>query len=471
MLVYGALVPHPPIILEEIGGAETKKAVRTVEAMENLARRLAAANPETLLIFSPHGPVFRDGLAIRGGKRLKGDLAQFGAAKTWEWEVDQELSRAILAETEKENLPCVELGSEDFFRYGIDSELDHGVLVPLSFLADAQVRLVATGMSLLPWVEQYALGVAIGRAVRSSPRRIAVIASGDLSHCLKPGAPAPYDPRGKEFDETLMALLRAQQREALFELDPVLVEKAAECGFRTLLMLLGVFDGIKAEIEVLNYEGPFGVGYGVVAFEPQGTEATEESLLTALRRRRAETIRQRRAAESPFVRLARLTVENYLQGKDLPDALAFLAGSGEEFYTEGSRQAGAFVSIKKNGQLRGCIGTIYPTQPTFAEEIRHNAIAAAFQDPRFDPVQAEELPDLVYSVDRLDMPEPVAGPEALDPKKYGIIVRHGHKTGLLLPDLDGVETVEEQIAIAKQKAGIGRNEAVELERFTVTRYY
>ena len=471
MLIYGALVPHPPIILAEIGGEERKKAARTVQAMETLARRLTAAAPETILIFSPHGPVFRDGLAIRGGKRLEGDLARFGAAKTWRWEVDQELSRAILAETKKENLPCVELSAEELFRYGIGPELDHGVLVPLSFLAGEEVRLVATGMSLLPWVEQYALGVAIGRAVRNSPRKIAVIASGDLSHCLKPGSSAPYDPRGKEFDETLIAHLRTGKREALLALDPVLVEKAAECGFRTLLMLLGVFDGIKAEIEVLSYEGPFGVGYGVVAFQPHGTEATEESLLPDLRRRRAENIQQRRAAESPFVRLARLTVESYLQGKDLPDALAFLAGSGEEFYKVGSRKAGAFVSIKKNGQLRGCIGTIFPTQPSFAEEIKHNAIAAAFQDPRFEPVQVEELPDLVYSVDRLEMPEPVSGPEALDPKKYGVIVRRGHKTGLLLPDLDGVETVEEQLAIAKQKAGIGRNEEVELERFTVTRYY
>lgn len=471
MLIYGALVPHPPIILAEIGGEETKKAAKTVQAMENLARRLTETKPETIVIFSPHGPVFQDGLAIRGGKRLKGDLARFGTTRTWQWEVDQELIQAIIAEGKKENLPCLELTTDDLFRYGIGPELDHGVLVPLSFLAGDGVRLVATGMSLLPWVEQYALGVAIGRAVCASPRRIAVIASGDLSHCLQPGASAPYDPRGKEFDETLMALLRAQKREALFDLDPILVEKAAECGFRTLLMLLGVFDGLKAEIEVLSYEGPFGVGYGVVAFQPQGRDKTEESFLAVLRRRRAETIRQRRAEESPFVRLARLTVENYLQGKDLPDALAFLAESGEDIYAEGSKKAGAFVSIKKNGQLRGCIGTIYPTQPSFAEEIKHNAIAAAFQDPRFDPVQAEELPDLVYSVDRLAPPEPVTGPEALDPKKYGVIVRHGQKTGLLLPNLDGVETVEEQIAIAKRKAGIGRNEEVQLERFEVIRYY
>ncbi|NLC52977.1 MAG: AmmeMemoRadiSam system protein A [Firmicutes bacterium] len=463
MLIYGALVPHPPIIRSEIGGEETKKARKTVEAMERLAQRLAALKLDTILIFSPHGPVFQDGLAIRGGPRLKGNLARFGLSRQWEWEVDQELAAAIISDAQKEEIPCLQLTAEDLYGYGLGADLDHGVVVPLSFLADDSVKLVATGMSLLPWLEQYQLGVAIGRAVHKSPRRIGVIASGDLSHCLHPGAPVGYDPRGKEFDETLMALLQAQNRAALFDLDPLMVEKAAECGFRSLLMLLGVFDGWQVEMEVLSYEGPFGVGYGVVSFEPQGEGDGKSSLLSDLRHRREEVLRTRRAAESPFARLARQTVENHLLGT------ASSTDQGD-LPPEALQPAGAFVSLKKHGALRGCIGTIFPTQPTFLEEIRHNAISAALHDPRFDPVQAEELPDLVYTVDRIQPPEPVAGPADLDPQKYGVIVRSGGKTGLLLPNLEGVETVEEQLAIAKRKAGIGLNEPVELERFEVVRY-
>lgn len=464
MLIYGALVPHPPIIRAEIGREETKKARQTVTAMEHLAERLAALKLETILIFSPHGPVFQDGLAIRGGQRLKGDLARFGSDRNWEWEVDQELAVAITSEAQKEKIPCLQLTAEDLSGYGLGADLDHGVVVPLSFLADDDaIKLVATGMSLLPWLEQYQLGVAIGRAVQKSPRRIGVIASGDLSHCLQPGAPAGYDPRGKEFDETLMALLKAQNHTALFDLDPVMVEKAAECGFRTLLMLLGVFDGWQVETEVLSYEGPFGVGYGVVSFEPKGEDEPKSSLLSVLRQRRQEKLRTRRAAESPFVRLARQTVENHLLGN------AF-ATDKWDLPPEALQPAGAFVSIKKHGTLRGCIGTVFPTQPTFLEEIRHNAIAAALHDSRFDPVQADELSDLVYSVDRIHPPEPVAGPAELDPRKYGVIVRSGGKMGLLLPNLEGVETVEEQLAIAKRKAGIGPREPVELERFEVVRY-
>jgi AmmeMemoRadiSam system protein A len=142
-----------------------------------------------------------------------------------------------------------------------------------------------------------------------------------------------------------------------------------------------------------------------------------------------------------------------------------------ELPPEAEKPAGVFVSIKKHGELRGCIGTIFPTQPNAAEEIRNNAIAAAFQDPRFDPVQEEELDELTYSVDLLKAPEAIQGIEELDPKRFGVIVRQGRRTGLLLPNLEGVETVEEQVAIAKRKAGIGQEESVEMERFEVIRYF
>ncbi|NLW55277.1 MAG: AmmeMemoRadiSam system protein A [Firmicutes bacterium] len=463
MLTYGAFVPHPAIILEEVGGEETKKVAQTVQAMKSLRERIEASQPETILLFSPHGPVFQDGLAIRGGKRLRGSLANFGFNRRWEWENDQELVQAMIEAASEEGLNCREINEEFLFRYRFSRELDHGVLVPLAFLAPEKVRLVATGMSLLPWLEQYKLGRAIGRAVRNSPRRIAVIASGDLSHCLFPGAPVAYDPHGEEFDRRLVNILKEKKIIDLFRLSPELVEKAAECGFRTLLMLLGVFDGLEFDPEVLSYEGPFGVGYLVSAFEPRTDYDPDRSIYSVLLDQSKAEIRRRRRQESPLVQLARRTVENHLLGTEEEIELSLPP--------EAQKPAGVFVSIKKHGNLRGCIGTIFPTQPSAAEEIRHNAIAAAFQDPRFDPVQVDELDDLVYSVDLLQAPEPISGPEELDPERYGVIVRRGGRTGLLLPNLEGVDTVEKQIAIAKQKAGIGPKEEVEMERFEVIRYF
>lgn len=133
-------------------------------------------------------------------------------------------------------------------------------------------------------------------------------------------------------------------------------------------------------------------------------------------------------------------------------------------------QAGVFVSYKKQGKLRGCIGTFAPTQENIAAEIIANAVSAGTQDPRFWPIELDELAELEVSVDVLNQPERIDSYDQLDPRIYGVIVRKGHRSGLLLPDLAGVDTPAEQVAIACDKAGIREGEQVELYRFTVTRY-
>ncbi len=164
----------------------------------------------------------------------------------------------------------------------------------------------------------------------------------------------------------------------------------------------------------------------------------------------------------PLVKLAKETVENYIRkGKVVKP---------EELTPEMKERAGVFVCIKKHGELRGCIGTFEPTQANVAEEIIANAISSATRDPRFSPITEAELPDLEYIVDILTRPEPVTDIRQLDPKKYGIIVESGFRRGLLLPDLEGVNTVEEQIAICRAKAGILPEEPIKLYRFQVRRY-
>lgn len=133
-------------------------------------------------------------------------------------------------------------------------------------------------------------------------------------------------------------------------------------------------------------------------------------------------------------------------------------------------RAGAFVSLKRDGELRGCIGTILPARASLAEEIIGNAIAAGTEDPRFPAVTEAELPSLVYDVDVLTRPEPIASEDALDVKRYGVIVESGTRRGLLLPDLAGVSTVEEQVTIARRKGNIAPHEPVQLYRFEVVRH-
>jgi AmmeMemoRadiSam system protein A len=166
----------------------------------------------------------------------------------------------------------------------------------------------------------------------------------------------------------------------------------------------------------------------------------------------------------PLVKLAKDTIEHYVrEGKTIDPP--------KELTQEMQGQAGVFVSLHKHGALRGCIGTFEPTQDNVAEEIIQNAISSATRDPRFPPVHPDELADLDISVDVLSPPEPVESMAELDPKRYGVIVERGWRRGLLLPDLEGVDTVEYQVEIARRKAGIGPREPVQLYRFEVKRYH
>jgi len=166
---------------------------------------------------------------------------------------------------------------------------------------------------------------------------------------------------------------------------------------------------------------------------------------------------------SPIADLARKVIESYVGLGKIPD----VSDSLDELR---NRKAGVFVCLKKRGKLRGCIGTIEPVAGNLAEEIRNNAISSATEDPRFPAVGPDELPDLEYSVDVLEEPEDVPDISHLDPGVYGVIVRSGRRSGLLLPDLEGVDTAEEQVRIASMKAGIMPGEPVRLLRFKVTRY-
>lgn len=465
-VVFAGIAPHPPILLPEVGRGEERKIADTARAMQEFSRRLKASGAGVLVIISPHGSVFSDGIAINGCAKLAGDLKQFRAPQvSFEFDNDSGLANEIILQAARLNITAVEIDGDLATEYGVNSTLDHGVLVPVYFLEQGGVHLpvVSVSMGLLPFEELYSFGVAIRRAAETLEKKVAVVASGDLSHRLNPDAPAGYSPDGKVFDAWLVERVKALEVQDIVNADHGLAERAGECGLRTIIMMLGALDGLAADVEVLSYEGPFGVGYMVAAFAP-GVYTEERELLEEMFADRGLKVQERREKESAPVQLARRTLETYVrEGKKVKPPLPLSEGLQE--------RAGVFVSLKKHGQLRGCIGTTGPTTANVAEEIIDNAINAGMQDPRFNPVRPDELADIVYSVDVLKEPEPIDGPDKLDVKKYGVIVRSGRRSGLLLPNLEGVDTVEEQVAITRQKAGIGPDEPVELERFEVVRYY
>jgi AmmeMemoRadiSam system protein A len=313
-------------------------------------------------------------------------------------------------------------------------------MVPLYYLTrelDYKPRLVLISFSLLPLERIYSFGKVIDSVAEEN---VVFVASGDMSHRLLPGAPNGYDPMGKIFDQAVVEIVKSGNLKGLLDLDPELVERAGECGLRSLVMLAGVMDGKKVRTRVLSYEGPFGVGYLVGEVESMDSDNLESYILN----------------------LAKEAVETYVKEKRVI--------TPQNIPEELKRRAGVFVTIKKHGELRGCIGTIQGTQPNIAYEIVQNAISSATQDPRFPPVREEELPYLEYSVDILNPPERVTDISQLDPKVYGVIVERGWQRGLLLPDLEGVDTVEEQLRIASLKAGLSLDEVENIYRFTVTRY-
>lgn len=449
-LVGAMMVPHPPIIVPEVGGARVSDVQATVDSMRRLGSEAAALSPDVIVLLSPHAPLDADRMAVCLAERYSGSLGPFGAPQvTVDLEGEAELAGIILARAKAAGVPAVGFGD----REGVAS-LDHGALVPLYFLLQSMQRLphlVELNFSFRETARHLEFGRVIRAVLDEWTGSVLYVASGDLSHRLTPSAPAGYNPRGAEFDEAVVDVFARGELGALARIPGGLVESAGECGYRSLLVLAGVLEASPFRTRVLSYEGPFGVGYlvGAVDMEPQRDPRFQEG-----------------TRRDPLVRLARETVERVVRKGTTPEP-RLPAGTGPE-------RAGVFVSLHTaDGSLRGCIGTIAPTRASLAEEIVRNAVSAATGDPRFYPVRPEELDGIDVSVDVLGPPEPVSDVSQLDPTRYGIIVRTGDgRQALLLPDLEGVDTVEQQIDITCRKGGIDpRRDTYSLERFEVVRHH
>lgn len=454
-IVFGCIVPHPPIIIPEIGKGRESEISATTHAMENLAGKLAASRPDVIFVISPHGTAHYDAMGVVTTKSLRGDLRSWGAHNlNFRFNADPDITDALQEEARKSHIPIKAIGERGY-------NIDHGVLVPFYFLNRKvpNSALVPLTFCWLPLVTHYEFGKLLARLAEQRNKRIAIVASGDLSHRLIPEAPAGYDPQGEVFDKKIQDGVLAMDANSILNMDEDLIEHAGECGLRSITILMGALDGLKVKPEVLSYEGPFGVGYMVASFEideaakpkPEAVEETE-----------AATEEKPESELHPLVALAKGTVEGFIKNGVTPTPVA----DSDEL----KEKAGVFVSIKKNGELRGCIGTFEPTKPNIAEEIVSSAIGAAIRDPRFQPVTANELDDLEYSVDVLSSPQPVAGTDELDPQKYGVIVDGSGRRGLLLPNLETVDTVEEQLDIARSKAGLSPSDEIKIFRFEVKRY-
>jgi len=467
-IISSYIFPHPPAIIPEVGKGMESGASRTVAAVNKAAEAIKHDKPTTIIVTTPHGPVFQDFIYISVAEELTGDFERFGAKNIrLEFKNNIELANRIIEQAGKKSILAGGLDDEIIRRYKISKKLDHGVTVPLYFVNKVyqNFKLVHIAIAGLPFIELYKFGMCIGQAVAESDEQVVFLASGDLSHRLSHDGPYGFSEKGKEFDDLLVKSIKELDIERLLKLDENFCESAGECGLRSFLMMFGALDGYDLKPEVYSYEGPFGVGYSVARFEVGDSNPCRLIYDKVTEENRSE-IKRIRDSEDAYVKLARMSLETYIkEGRIIKTAE--IEGLPDEML---KNRAGTFVSIKKHGQLRGCIGTTGPTRKNIAEEIIYNAISSGTRDPRFDPVEEDELDQLIYSVDVLKEPEPIKSIDELDVIKYGVIVRSGNRSGLLLPNLEGVDTPESQVSIALQKAGIRPGEKYDMERFEVIRH-
>ena len=434
-------MPHPPIAVPEVGGEEIAKIEATEKAFDTAAEDIAGYDPETIVVISPHNTMYRDAFYIAKNTAASGDLKRFNAPDPHiNYLYDTGLSDEIVRLCDEFGIPVV-YSEED------SDELDHGTSVPLYFVnrrirpdertQTAAYKIVRIAPSLLDDDVLYDMGYLIERAIAHLGRRAVIIASGDLSHKLKEDGPYGFTGEGPEFDRAVTEVMKSGKLEDFTLIDKKINDRSANCGYPGFVMLAGALQDYRITPDFLSYEGPFGVGYGVCIFE----------------------------CEDWYVRLAKMSLETYIR-------------SGRRLFPKETEQfpdflrkekAGVFVCIKKGGQLRGCIGTILPYYDTSLEETCELAISAGTSDPRFDEVTADELDELTYTVDVMGQPES-ATRDMLDEKRYGVIVTKGARRGLLLPNLEGVDSIEEQLMISCSKGGIDFHEDYDIERFTVERH-
>lgn len=459
MSITGAFImPHPPLILPQIGQGEELKIQKTINSCREIAKYVAKIQPDTIVLTSPHKAMSFDYFNISYGNKAKGNLAQFNASEIEiNLEYDTKFAEALNQYAKLAGIPTLFLSEKSL-------SLDHGAIIPLTFINEQckNYKLVCVSLSDFSLKEHYRLGMCIADVAKKSGKNVVFIASGDLSHKVSINGPYGFAKEGIEFDSIVTTAMARGDFLKFLTFNPEFIKKAAECGLRSFTIMAGSLDGTSIEPKLLSYESPFGVGYAVASFIPKGKDDDRQFLKKYFQINDGTLTLSNSTNE--YISLAKYAVEHYVNTGELASCPKNL--SKELLYNK----AGVFVSIKKNGELRGCIGTIEPVTNCVAEEIIRNAVSASSQDYRFHPIQPNELDELKYSVDVLTPTESISSSTELDVKRYGVIVTSGNKRGLLLPDLEGVNTATQQISIAMQKAGISQSEPYTLERFEVTRY-
>ncbi len=264
------LFPHPPIIIDDIGQGEEKKAEETIEGVRAMAKDIREKAPGTIIVITPHGPLFKDTISISIEETLKGDFGKYGY-----WDIkfkfknNLNLAYRIIRNALYKNINVAQVNKEFAKDNEIDLSLDHGTLVPLYFVDKEykDYKLIHISNGLITPENLYSFGKCISSAVEEVEEDVVILVSGDFSHKLSDEGPYCYSPYGVEFDKRVIDILKTGNIEELINFDMELAEKADECVLRSLIIVAGALDNAKLRTKVLSYEGPYGIGYGTAIME------------------------------------------------------------------------------------------------------------------------------------------------------------------------------------------------------------
>ncbi len=457
------LMPHPPVVAPGVGRGREEEAASTVRAMRSLAASVVDWDPDVLAVVSPHSPRRAGAVGIWGGERLSGTLGRFGARQA---AVDFPVGKAFAAALRKQSrtggLRWWEIGGE---------ELDHGAVVPLLFFMEAgwagETVVVGLGM------EEGGSGSDLGDALRAASDlwegRLAVVASGDMSHRLRPDAPGGFDPAGERFDRAFVRLIEEGRYRAIAEMDAGMVERAGEDVVEPTLAAAGACDFASNGRDLLSYEGPFGVGYAVALLHRDEEPSSAEGVAT-----RPPAVGNRaKAEEGESGDWAAALLESGRRAVAERLGLMPVGGADGERRASGPapRNGGVFVTLwTAEGELRGCVGSLEPACESLVEEVCRSALMAAFEDPRFPPLLAAELEDIRFEISVLGEMEAVSGLECLDPRRFGLALKAaGDRRSVMLPGIAGLETAAAQVAAVRLKAGLRADEPADFYRFSVVK--
>jgi AmmeMemoRadiSam system protein A len=433
------LMCHAPIVIPAIAGTRAADCRATTEAMRETARALVAHEPALIVLISPHAPRRARSIGITFDQTLSGDFARFGHAQ-----VALELPGAPGAA----ELIALKARAEGIDTHALAGRaLDHGSMVPLFFVHEAGYRGAVVVTSLpYPGTEiEAALGQALHEAARESVQHWAILASGDMSHRLTRDAPAGFAPRAREFDRGFARALRHGDLRSAIDADPELLDLAAEDVVQSTAVAAAAVQYRAQGTRVFAYEAPFGVGY-------------LEALLFSQNVERA-LFDDSEHCTPPYalVEIALSAIDCALRRE--PYTAPALAPPWHD-------ARAVFVTLRSpSGELRGCIGRTEPRFSTLSEEVADCAVSAATRDARMPSVCSAELPALNVEVSVLSEPERIDDLTQLDPQRYGVVVEQGPLRGVLLPEVEGVESGEQQLRITLRKAGITEHSPYHLSRF------